>query len=78
MFKHKNCSNLKKNVQILKIVRIVKKKKNEKKGNEKPKKKTQKKRALTGRPSVSPTRAERSFAPLTGVGFPDGMMLMYR
>jgi hypothetical protein len=67
-----------KNVQILKVVRIVRKKNNEKrKGNKNQKKtiKPEKKKkhakkthpaALTGRPSVAPTRAELSSAPLTG------------
>jgi hypothetical protein len=69
-----------KNVQIFKIVRIVRKKKNEKiKENKKPEennkiKKNEKRKnhtknhpaALTGRPSVAPTRAERCSAPLTG------------
>jgi hypothetical protein len=70
-----------KNLQILKIVRIIRKKNNKKrKGNEKPeennktRKKEKKKKhakkthpaALTGRPSIAPTRAELSFVPLTG------------
>jgi hypothetical protein len=79
MFKHKKvqfikCSNLK----IFKIVRKKIKEKNkkrnkkpEKPGNQKKRKSTTKKEktssaALTGRPSVAPTRAEPSFAPLTG------------
>jgi hypothetical protein len=70
-----------KNIQILKIIRIIRKKNNEKrKGNEKPeennkiiKKQKKKKHAkkthpaeLTGQPSIAPTRAKLSFAPLTG------------
>jgi hypothetical protein len=69
MFKFKKCSNFKK---CSKIVRIVRTKNNEKrKGNEQPEK-TKKKHtknhpaALTGRPSVAPTRAELSSTPLTG------------
>jgi hypothetical protein len=68
LFKSKNCSNIK-NVQILKIFRIIRKKKNEKKTkNQKKTVKPEKKKinyskkttstALTGRPSIAPTRAE--------------------